>query len=144
MSAACQVDFYVLATPALDSHKLACRLALMAWERGHRIIIAAPSEDQARAIDELLWSFPPGRFVPHGLEGTPEAAAAPVRITWGGQASAGEVLINLDRQPVAEPAKFDRLLEIVPHRKADREASRDKYRYYRDQGLEPKTHDIAK
>lgn len=144
MSDVCQVDFYILATPGLDSHKLACRLALMAWERGHRITIAAPSEDQARAVDELLWSFPPSRFVPHGMEGTPEAAAAPVRITWGGRAKAGEVLINLDRQPVADPEKFDRLLEIVPHRKADREASREKFRYYRDQGLDPQTHDIAK
>ena len=141
--AACQVDFYILQTPSLDGHRLACRLALMAWERGHAAQVLAADKEQAQAFDELLWRSPAERFVPHARAGAPEAAAAPVTITTAEGLERGSVLINISRAPVTEPQRFERLLEIVPHQPEDREASRDKFRYYRSQGLDPKTHDIS-
>lgn len=140
----CQVDFYILKTAQLDSGRLACRLALMAWERGHRSQVLAADEESARAIDDLLWQSPADRFLPHGRSGTPDGEAAPVRVATPDQLTGGEVVINLSRMPVTEPGRFTRLLEIVPHQAADREASREKFRYYRDHGLEPQTHDIAR
>ena len=140
----CQVDFYVLKTPDLDGRKLACRLALMAWERGHRTQLVTPTDDTAHGLDELLWASPPGRFVPHGVAGTAEAEPAPVRITTAERLQAGDLVINLSQQPIDDPGRFGRLLEIVPHQKAERDASREKFRYYRNQGLDPKTHEIAK
>ena len=126
----------------MSGHKLACRLALMALERGHRIAIAVPDQEQAQALDELLWSFPAGRFVPHGIEGNPEAAMAPVRIGLAGQVGEADCVINLCQQPVGDPGRYQRLLEIVPHPEPDREAAREKFRFYRDQGLDPKHHPI--
>jgi DNA polymerase-3 subunit chi len=139
----CQVDFYVLKTAELDGRLLACRLALMAWERGHQAQVLTPDTASAHALDELLWQNPAGRFIPHGLSGTPEASAAPIRITTPDQLVAGHIVINLTRQPVDEPERHERLLEIVPHEKADRDASRSKFRFYRERGLQPQTHDIA-
>lgn len=144
MGSACEVDFYVLAKPALDGRKLACRLALMALERGQSTVIAVPDPQQAQTLDELLWSFPEGRFVPHGIDGTAEAASAPVRIALADRAGDADCLINLCRQPVADPGQYQRLVEIVPFQKPDREASRAKFRYYRERGLDPKHHEIAK
>ena len=141
--AACQVDFYILNTPSLDGQRLACRLALMAWERGHHAQVLTTDEEQARTFNDLLWQSPKGRFVPHGMTGKPEARGAPITITTRDRVRDGALLINLSREPVAEPGRFERLLEIVPHQPADRDASREKYRYYRNQGLEPQTHDIS-
>ena len=62
-----QVDFYVLEDPALSPGRLACRLCMMAWEQGHRVAVLAGSEEEARALDDLMWDFPPGRFLPHAL-----------------------------------------------------------------------------
>jgi DNA polymerase-3 subunit chi len=140
----CQVDFYILKTAELDGHRLACRLALMAWERGYPAQVLTADEQAARSMDELLWRSPANRFVPHGMTGTSEAAAAPIRISTPDQLTDGRLLINLTRQPVSEPTRFERLLEIVPHEPADRDASREKFRFYRKHGLEPKTHDIAR
>jgi DNA polymerase-3 subunit chi len=140
----CQVDFYVLKTAELDGRLLACRLALMAWERGHQAQVLTPDQATAQEMDELLWRSPAGRFVPHGLSGTVAASAAPIRITTPDQLVAGHIVINLTRRPVDDPDRHERLLEIVPHEQADRDASRSKFRFYRERGLHPKTHEITR
>ena len=139
MSAGCQVDFYLLGSPALEPDRLACRLALMAWERGHVVSIVATDEDHAGALDELLWTAPTGRFLPHERGGD---TVAPVRLLTAPPGEDGDVVINLTTAPLPPPGAWRRLLEIVPHRKAEREASREKFQHYRAQGLEPRTHDI--
>jgi DNA polymerase-3 subunit chi len=142
MSSACQVDFYVLKSPALDARQLACRLALMAWERGHRITVTTASEADASALNELMWANPSGRFLPHEITTPGQPALAPIRIAQLADLKEADVVINLCPQPVPEPGRFTRLLEIVPPAGPGLEASREKFRYYRDQGITPQSHDI--
>ncbi len=139
MSERCQVDFYLLGSPALEAERLACRLALMAWERGHRISIVSRDEAQSRHLDQLMWQTPEGRFLPHEPG---DQHPAPVRLLLSAPDADADVVINLTDAPMPLPLAWNRLLEIVPHRPADREASRVKFRHYRDGGLDPKAHDI--
>ena len=132
-----QVDFYLLGAKAPGPEHLACRLALMAWERGHVIDIVTQDEGAARALNELMWQYPAERFLPHG-----DGPGAPVRIRPIVPEGDADVVINLSPVPLPEPTRFRRVLEIVPHRKADRDASRDKFRAYRALGLAPGTHNI--
>ncbi len=141
MTAECQVDFYLLRNAALEVRQFACRLAAMAWERGHRVAMLVESEQAAEELDRLLWDFPPGRFIPH--EAGPDGAAAPVWIASAASLKEGDVVINLSPQPVAEPSRFRRLLEIVPKVEAQRRASREKFRYYRDRGFRAEMHEIS-
>ena len=53
------------------------------------------------------------------------------------------LVINLCADPVPEPGRFRRLLEIVPAQPELRTASRVKYKLYRDQGLNPETHKMG-
>ena len=139
---ACQVDFYVLADPALSPGRLACRLSLMAWEQGHRVAVLAGSEEDAAALDELMWEFPPDRFLPHAL-GAADAGAPVSIVPDAGQLTAErEVVINLAAAAVPEPGRFQRLLEIVPADAGRKQSSRDKFRQYRDWGLSPGSHEI--
>jgi DNA polymerase-3 subunit chi len=140
LAAGCQVDFYVLAGRAAGPGEFACRLCLMAWEQGHRISVVADGAAAAGELDELMWSFPPGRFLPHAL-GPGDAAAAVCIVPVAGELPADrEVVLNLGTEPVPEPARFRRLLEVVPADPRMRNASRLKYRHYRELGLEPVTH----
>ena len=145
----CQVDFYVLATPGLDARQLACRLALMSWERGHHTTVVADSGAAAREIDELMWKSPSGRFLAHALDTENKASSAPVVITLmsalnEARFKEAEVVINLCPEPVPEPGRFKRLLEIVPQQDVERASSRQKFRVYRDQGISPRMHEIDK
>jgi DNA polymerase-3 subunit chi len=143
----CQVDFYVLAESAPPAEQLACRLSLMSWEQGHRVSVLAPDENAARSLDELMWDYPPARFLPHerGAPG-PGAAGpgAPVSIVSSADQLGADrdVVVNLGNEAVPDPGRFHRLLEIVPAEPHLREASRDKFRYYRKLGLQPSKHDV--
>ena len=144
MSQACQVDFYVLAGPGQSSEKLACRLAMMAWEQGHHIAVLAADEEGAEALDEIMWDYPPGRFLPHqrGMADPDTPVGITVHET---EIPAGrDVVINLADAAVPQPERFSRLLEIVPAEESKRRASRGKYRAYKALGLEPAHHTIRK
>jgi DNA polymerase-3 subunit chi len=140
----CQVDFYVLHNPELSALHLACRLALRAWEQGHSIAIMTEDEHQARALDDMMWDHPPGRFLPHALGAGDQAA--PVQIGTISQSIGDDrnLVINLTAQECPEPEKYRRLLEIVPAGDAERAASRSKFMAYRGRGLKLAAHDIGK
>ena len=147
MTDRCQVDFYLLATPGLDARRLACRLALMSWERGHHTAVVVDSGAAAREMDELMWESPAGRFLPHERDTENKTGSAPVFITLmpglnEARLEQTGVVINLCPEPVPEPGRFQRLLEIVPQQDSERENSRQKFRDYRDQGIEPRMHEI--
>lgn len=153
MTDSCQVDFYVLSSASLNAGRMACRLALMSWERGHRTLVVTGSESSAKALDKLMWESPSERFVPHDLESQTDSHA-PILITKmenkGDPVTGGEsikkfdVVINLSPHPVTDPGRFVRLLEIVPQEDAARKASRGKFKYYRDLGITPGSHEISK
>lgn len=140
----CQVDFYLLGETSPGADKLACRLALMALERNQKVFIVAPSEASAGQLDELMWQYPEGRFVPHARSGAEDADRAPVNIGTLTALKPAEVVINLCPEAVPRPETFNRVLEIVPAADDEKEASRTKYRNYLNLGLKPRTHEINK
>ncbi len=140
----CQVDFYLLGMSSPGAAKLACRLALMALERNQNIFIITNSDKSAEQLDELMWQYPEGRFIPHARAGEPDALKAPVNIGLLSGLNTTDVVINLCTEAVPQPERFSRVLEIVPYADDEREASRVKFRTYRNMGLNPQTHEINK
>ena len=140
----CQVDFYLLGESSPGANKLACRLALMALERKQQIFIITPSDAASEQLDELMWQYPKGRFVPHTRIEDQDAAKAPVNIGGLSGLNQADVVINLCPEAIPQPEGFSRILEIVPYATDEREASRVKFRTYRNLGLDPKTHEINK
>jgi DNA polymerase-3 subunit chi len=149
MTSSCQVDFYVLSSPGLDARLMACRLALMSWERGLPTTVVTENENSARELDQLLWESPAGRFLPHEKQQGAKPCAAPVKIALIDDMSEvdsiqGSVAINLCQQPLDSPERFSRVLEIVPQSEGARSSSRLKFKFYRDQGITPGSHEISK
>jgi len=144
MKATCQVDFYVLGDSALTADQLACRLAMMAWERGHKIAVLTETTDLANKLDQLMWDYPAGRFLPHSAD--PGDKRSPVIIGKSDMELPGgsEVIINLTPTTISGPDRFKRLVEIVPGSPSQRTASRNKFRSYREQGLNPVSHSVGK
>jgi DNA polymerase-3 subunit chi len=142
MPESCQVDFYLLGESSPGAAKLACRLALMALERNQKIFIIAASETSGDELDELMWQYPKGRFIPHARSGAEDSARAPVNIGTLTGLNPADVVINLCSEAVPQPERFARVLEIVPAADNEKEASRVKYRIYRNLGLNPRTHEI--
>ncbi len=91
-----------------------------------------------------MWKFPEGRFLPHATIGSDDASRAAVNIGTLSDLKPTDVVINLCQQAVPEPQRFKRVLEIVPYADDERDASRVKYKNYRNLGLKPRTHEINK
>ncbi len=67
-----QVDFYLVQHGQREP--FVCRLVQKAFALGNDVFVHTPSEADARHIDELLWTFQQGSFVPHEIV----TAAAPL------------------------------------------------------------------
>lgn len=139
----CQVDFYLLGASSSGADKLACRLALMAWERKQKIFIITATEASGKQLGELMWQYPEGRFLPHAGANEDNSSTVPVNIGTLSGLNPTDVVINLCPEAVPQPERFSRVLEIVPYAENERQASRVKYKTYRNQGLEPKTHETG-
>ena len=140
-----RVDFYVLENPTpAGAPGLACRLAEKAYDEGHRIYIHVEDQQQAEALDALLWTFRAGSFIPHALTGE-QGDEAPVHIGFGeGPAEAhDDVLINLTAQVPLFFSRFARVAELVDADEAARLKARERFRFYRERGYTLDTHNIA-
>ncbi|MDH5618686.1 MAG: DNA polymerase III subunit chi [Gammaproteobacteria bacterium] len=140
-----RVDFYVLA--AADErarHMLACKLAEKAWRLENTVYIHAKDRADAERLDELLWTFRDGSFVPHGLAGRNDGTeVSPILIGYNDQGpGARDLLINLCDEIPPFVEGFPRVAELVTSDETCRQASRKRYATYRDQGHELNTHNL--
>jgi DNA polymerase-3 subunit chi len=135
------IDFYFNAP---DRLQVACRLAGKAASQDKRMLIYAPQGDMAQRIDRLLWTWQAIGFVPHCALNDPLAADTPVLIATGEDTPAAcELLLNLSDECPPHFARFERLLEVVPADDAERQAGRERYKFYRDRGYRIANHDLS-
>ncbi len=137
-----EVDFYVLdgASPP-DSQQFVCRLLDTVHRRGLAVHVHVADESAARALDERLWSFNAGSFLPHRVMGT--AGRAPVWIGWQPPEQPGEVLLNLTDEVPHFFSGFRRVLELVPADPPGRARARVRYRFYRERGYPLRQHTLG-
>ncbi len=140
-----RVDFYILAQPDERSRQvLACKLAEKAWRLDNTVYIHTQDPAAAERLDDLLWTFRDGSFVPHGLVGRDDGTeASPIMVGCAPDAvPTRDLLINLgdDIPPFAEA--FARVAELVTSDENSRSLSRQRYAAYRDQGHELNTHKL--
>jgi DNA polymerase III subunit chi len=134
-----RIDFYVLASTAPEQRcRLACRLAAQAYLENARVIIWSGSEAEARACDELLWTFDDRTFVPHRISRDEQLAdrGTPVHVTVAlDGVDNADLLVNLaDRLPDGLP-RFARVAEIIDADESRRRLGRERFKAYREQKL---------
>jgi DNA polymerase-3 subunit chi len=134
-----RVDFYVLPSTAPEQRcRLACRLAAQAYLANARVIIWSGSDAEARACDELLWTFDDRAFVPHRISRDEQLAdrGTPVHVTVALEGvDNADLLVNLaDRLPDGLP-RFTRVAEIIDADESRRRLGRERFKAYRDQKL---------
>jgi DNA polymerase-3 subunit chi len=135
-----RVDFYVIGHADSDQRDaFACRLAEKAWQQGYRIYIRTVDAAATQRLDERLWTFRESSFVPHAP--VSEADDEPVVI--GDQRPpAADVEINLGDDIDPDWRAYERVAELVTHEPSDRQRARERFRTYREAGIEPATHNL--
>ena len=141
-----QVDFYIATDTRPEAReRLCCRLAEKAWRAGRRVYIHTTSNAQAMRVDELLWIWRDGSFIPHALYPAGDGDPSPVLIGHRPAPPAeNQVLINLADAPPPFAGRFARLLEPVAGGDEERARARQRFRWYREQGYTLDTHELER
>ena len=142
-----QVDFYILESDSDDARlRLTCRIVDKATEADQHVFINATSDIDAQKLDELLWTFSQGSFIPHRIVrgGADTVPLEPVTIGLN-RTPLGErwdLMINLAAHVPEFFSRYRRVAEVVDGNATRRAQSRDRYRFYRDRGYTLNTHQV--
>ena len=141
-----QIDFYVLQEQSTGGRlKLACRIVEKAYRLGHRVYVRTGNSDDTNVLDDLLWTFSQNSFVPHQLSTESGSLDSPVVIGEHPPAAEGtDVVISVADDPVSNFTAYTRIVEIVGYEDDEKASSRNRFRYYREHGMEPNTHQIPR
>jgi DNA polymerase III subunit chi len=139
-----KVDFYILPDSGESARYLfACRLAEKAYRLNNGVHIRTADNGLAAKLDELLWTFRDGSFVPHEIPRAGAAVEAPVTVGTELAGNAGaDLLINLDDSIPPDIDAFARIAEIVSSDEESRQHSRQRFVEYRDRGHTLDTHNL--
>jgi DNA polymerase-3 subunit chi len=140
-----RIDFYILKNQGAGGRlRFACRLNEKAYVLKNRVFNLADSPAQAKQLDELMWTFKAGSFIPHEIQQADGDPAAPVVIGFEPPMDpSGNLLINLTDDIPACFDRFDRIAEIIDPTEKSRRSGRTRYAFYRENGYEPLTHNIG-
>lgn len=120
-----RISFYLLQDAQPQARLLtACRLAEKAYQAGSQLYVHTTDDAQTQQLDQLLWTFRQGSFIPHERadqddETSPiligHAPQPPLRIN--------DVLLNLAAEVPVFFSRFGRVLEIVGSQAEEREST---------------------
>jgi DNA polymerase III subunit chi len=141
-----RVDFYVLKSAAAKQRwTFACRLTEKAYLKDLKIVIVNDSLADAKALDELLWTFNERSFIPHQicLDEQSVDPATPVHLTVESAAlPAADLLVNLAHRLPAGLERYARIAEIIDADEERRRLGRERFKAYRDLKFTLETHQI--
>ena len=139
-----KIDFYLLGNGDDSRQRFACRLTEKAWRLGHRVYLYTPDPPSAIELDELLWTFSQGSFVPHTVYKNPaDAEANPVLIGHDEPPTdLHDVLISLAPDVPPWFSRFARVAELVGTDESEKARARERFRFYRERGYALETHNL--
>jgi DNA polymerase-3 subunit chi len=131
------IDFYILSAQQAEQRlDFACRLIEKAYRSRCKVYVHFDNEAQAKAFDELLWSYRDSSFIPHGLIGSEGLEDnCPVHLGYADlQPPHFDVMVNLGLEMPTTVARYKRVLEVVIQQDDVLAATRSHYRYYKERG----------
>jgi DNA polymerase-3 subunit chi len=139
-----QVDFYILKDSSPRAQALlTCRLSEKAYKKGHQVFINTNSGEQLKQLDDMLWTFSTGSFLPHACYEGKTDSTQPVLLGHAIEPEGpSDVLVNLSNDVPAFFSRFNRVAELVGGDETQRQAARERYRFYKDRGYTLNTHNL--
>ncbi len=140
MSEEMKVHFELLEQP--DRVEGIAKLLLRRGRLTPSVLILCPNDGFAAQLNERLWTIHPESFLAHGLAGTDieKNAAQPILLATSiNRDNKSEVLINGGLEVPPDVSDFAHLVDFVDGwDESLKQASRERFRTYRQMGLDPK------
>ena len=129
-----EVWFYQLHASVLE--RALPRLVERALDGGFRVLIRCGSRPRLDQLDDVLWTFDPGSFLPHGGPDDGNAATQPVYLSeTADNPNGADLLVLLDGIEAGDLDHFKRCLDLFDGNDADAlEAARRRWHDLKDRG----------
>lgn len=131
------VEFHILSEAGDDVRvRHACTLVQAAYDNAQRVFIHVDSESEARRIDDALWIFRDQAFIPHEIAATSSPSHPRIMALIGMTPAPADftTLINLGNAVPPEFVSSLQIFEIVDGDVQRKQAGRERYKQYREQG----------
>ena len=140
-----RIDFYILPEGGTSAHEaVSCRLVEKVYKLGMNVYIHTDSEQLSQELDDLLWTFRQGSFIPHAQHGAEAAVESPVVVGHCPEPGTEhhDVLINFAQEVPAFFGRFERVAELVDQQPDYLQQARARYTFYRERGYELQSHKL--
>jgi DNA polymerase-3 subunit chi len=129
---------------AADRIAAAAALIGKAVNQKKALLVYAPDAEVAAALDRELWTSPPTGFIPHVDARSPLVRETPVVIAGSLDSPPQEErLFNLAAEVPPGFSRFASLIEVIGQNEEERQAGRQRARFYKDHGYEVIYCDLA-
>ena len=103
---------------------------------GKKIVVRCNTKERAERLNETLWSYKAGSFLPHGTEEDGNAEQQPIFITGAETNPNGaEILVLISGAEAPDFEKYDRVLDMFEASEVQQSAARKRYKKYKDDGF---------
>ncbi|MGH1456109.1 MAG: DNA polymerase III subunit chi [Alphaproteobacteria bacterium] len=109
-----------------------------AMERGHKIVVKFPDDGALSRMDDYLWAYSEGSFLPHGSAKTGKAEAQPIWLTTEDENPNGaDVLISCSGALSEMHGDYGLCCEMLNGQDAEAvSAARARWKIYKDKGYD--------
>jgi DNA polymerase-3 subunit chi len=140
-----EVSFYLL--PSLspqERNQFACRLIEKAYRNKQFCYVYTDTEQQAQQLDNQLWTYRPGSFIPHQIfDSNPPDFEQTILIgTQQAPDKWQKIIVNLSSHYPNNLTQTERILEILDNSETIKQAGRIRYRQYQQAGFSLTTHNM--
>lgn len=132
-----------------DVPEYLCRLLKKATMAGHRAWVLMPT-DQLQEMNTRLWTFSQADFIGHaiaapGMLGLMQRSSVVLADSEPGpdDPSGWTLLVNTLPPLPGNPMAYDRIVELVSNDESLKVAARQRWKRYREVGLDIEQHDVA-
>jgi DNA polymerase IIIc chi subunit len=129
-----RVVFYEL--PAGPHWSGVAQLVSHLSDRGMLTVVVG-TQEEAQQLSVEMWKLPPTVYVPHGIAGLDaDEELDPIVVSVGTPASRRDTVVHAS-SVVDELHSADLVAEVVPHETQLRQASRHRFKAYKERGADP-------
>jgi DNA polymerase-3 subunit chi len=138
-----EISFYILPTQSVqDRYLFACKLIEKTYRNHYFCYVLTDTSEQSQLMDDMLWVFRPGSFIPHQVY-SGELPAIENTILIGSNNPPEnwlKTVVNLSSQIPQDFQQTERILEILDNSEETKAWGRQRYRQYQQAGIEIITH----
>ena len=140
-----ELSFYILQSESLhDRYFFACRLIEKAYQNGQFCYVLMDSLAEAQTLDDMLWTFRVGSFIPHQIltQAPPDIVSQVLIGIENAPPAWRNIIFNLSKHLPINWEYSTRILEILDNRESTKIAGRARYSAYKQAGATITTHKI--